>query len=67
MQAHKWLKPGGKLIAVMSSGVTFRENKLTREFRELVQANDGDITELPEKSFKVSGTCVNTAIVTLAA
>ena len=63
--ALKFLKPGGRLVSVMSAGVTFRENSLTREFRDLVNSRGGKIEALPEGSFKASGTGVHTVIVTI--
>lgn len=65
--ATKMLKPGGRLVAVMGAGITFRNNKLTVVFRELVDDMHGTIEPLPEGSFKVSGTGVNTVLVTLRA
>lgn len=65
--ATKMLKPGGRLVAVMGNGVTFRNNKLTTVFRELVDDMHGTIEELPAGSFKASGTGVNTVLVTLRA
>lgn len=67
MHAHKFLKPGGRLVAIMSASVMFRDNKLTTEFREFVSANGGSINRLPDGSFKSSGTGVNTCIVTINA
>jgi predicted RNA methylase len=67
LHALKYLKPDGLLVSVMSSGVTFRDNKLTTEFRDLIRARGGDIEALPEGSFKESGTMVNTVIVTIPA
>lgn len=61
--AARFLKPGGRLVAVMSAGVLFRENTLTRDFREYVSDLGGFFEELPEESFKASGTSVNTVIV----
>jgi predicted RNA methylase len=61
--ALQFLKPGGVLVAVMSAGVMFRENKLTKDFRAMVEARDGHFIALPEGSFKSSGTMVNTVIV----
>jgi len=58
--AKQFLKDGGKLVAVMSAGVLFRQDKLTEEFRESVDS----IEKLPEGTFKQSGTMVNTVIVT---
>jgi len=63
--ALKFLKDGGKLISVMSSSITFRENKLTKEFRDLIDERGGWIERLPEGSFKESGTMVNTCIVVI--
>lgn len=65
MHAHKFLKPGGRLVAVMSAGVTFRENRLTVSFRNLVEEKGGWTEPLPEASFKSSGTMVNTVIVVI--
>jgi predicted RNA methylase len=65
LHALKFLKPGGLLVSVMASGVTFRDNKLTTEFRDLIRARGGEIEALPEGSFKSSGTMVNTVIVTI--
>lgn len=65
--AYKFLKPGGKLVAVMSAGVVFRTNRLTTEFRKFIEERRGIIGRLPEGSFAESGTGVNTAIVTLEA
>ena len=62
LHALKFLKPNGLLVSVMSASVCFRENALTKEFRELVN-NNGRIIPLPENSFKLSGTNVNTVLV----
>lgn len=64
IHAAGFLKAGGRLVAVMSSGVTFRENKLTQQFRTFLEDRGGTIEPLPEGSFKASGTGVNTVIVT---
>jgi predicted RNA methylase len=63
--ALKFLKPDGLLVSVMSSGVTFRDNKLTQDFRDLVRSRGGDIEPLPDGAFKDSGTMVRTVIVTI--
>lgn len=65
--ALKFLKPDGLLVSVMSASVTFRDNKLTQDFRDLIRARDGDIEALPEGAFKDSGTMVRTVIVTIPA
>lgn len=63
--ALKFLKPGGVLVSVMSAGISFRQNKLTREFLDLVSMRGGMIEDLPEGAFKSSGTMVNTVIVVI--
>lgn len=65
VHALKFLKPGGKLISVMSASVGFRENRLTNEFRDLITERGGSIEALPEGAFKESGTMVRTVIVTI--
>lgn len=66
MHAFKFLKPGGRLVSVMSASVTFRDDRLTNEFRALVEAHDGEISPLPDGAFKESGTMVRTVVVTLS-
>ncbi|AUX94276.1 methyltransferase [Mixta gaviniae] len=61
--ALKFLKTDGLLVSVMASPVVFRSNKLTSDFRQLIEDRGGHIEELPEGSFKSSGTMVNTVVV----
>lgn len=61
--ALRFLRPGGRLVAIMSAGITFRTNKLTLAFREALEQRGGSIEHLPEGSFKESGTAVNTVLV----
>lgn len=56
-----FLNPGGRIVSVMSSGIMFRQNKKSENMREFIEAH-GEIIPLPEKSFKESGTNVNTII-----
>ncbi len=65
--AHGFLKPGGLLVAVMSNGVTFRGGRAAEGFRSLLERVGGFLEPLPEGSFQVSGTGVNTVIVVLPA
>lgn len=65
--ALKFLENGGLLTSVMASSVTYRDNKLTQDFRDLIRARGGDIEALPEGSFKASGTNVQTVIVSIPA
>ena len=62
-----FLRPGGVLVAVMANGVTFREDRATADFRELVSEAGGSIAALPEDAFKESGTGVHTVLVTIPA
>ena len=63
--AVRFLKPGGKLVAIMSASVEFRQNKKSAAFRALIEKMDGSIHDLPPGSFEESGTMVNTCIVVL--
>jgi 16S rRNA G1207 methylase RsmC len=65
--AHKFLKPDGLLVAVMSAGVGFRTDARTKAFLALVHDRGGHIEPLPENSFKASGTGVNTVIAVIPA
>lgn len=67
LHAMTFLKPGGRLVAVMSASVMFRTNKKTVAFREFVEAHGGSIEALPDGSFTASGTSVHTCIVSLEA
>jgi predicted RNA methylase len=60
--AYRFLKPGGRLVAVMSNGVTFRNTAAYREFRALLEGAGGAIHPLPDDAFKESGTGVTTVI-----
>lgn len=62
-RAFGMLKRGGLLVAIMSAGVEFRQDRKATEFRALVWAADGEIERLPADSFKTSGTGVNTVMV----
>lgn len=63
--AFGFLAPGGSLVAIMSGGVEFRDDRLGNEFRAFVRKNSGTIGRLPDGSFKASGTSVRTVLVTL--
>ncbi len=67
MHAARFLKNGGRLVSVMASGVKFREDRTAKEFRAFLSDNGGTIEDLPQDSFKESGTAVNTVVITLQA
>lgn len=60
--ALKFLKDGGVLVSVMSSGITFRNDKITQELRDYIELN-GFIQPIESGAFKESGTMVNTVFV----
>lgn len=61
--ALRFLKPGGRLVAIMSAGVTFRTDRRTADFRRLVEERGGVIEPLPDDTFQESGTGVRTVLV----
>ena len=63
---HAWgmVKPKGRLVAIMSAGVSFRDTKKSVAFRELV-GQYGSIEVNPEGSFVASGTNVNSVMIVL--
>lgn len=63
--AFRLLAPGGRLIAVMSAGVAFRQDRKAVAFRELVASNEGRILDNDEGAFKESGTSVRTVTVVM--
>lgn len=64
--AFSLLAPNGILIAIMSTGITFRENKKTIEFREkIINQHCTYLENLPSGTFKESGTMVNTVLIKL--
>lgn len=57
---YELLKPGGRIVSVMASGVSFRDDRKTEDFKALF--SHYDILALPQASFKSSGTGVNTVL-----
>jgi predicted RNA methylase len=62
--AFSLLAAGGRLVAVMAEGVTYRDDRATRAVRELVDAH-GSVTTNPARSFAASGTDIATVTVLL--
>ena len=52
-----------RVVSVMSNSIQFRTNKKTLEFRKLLDRYDSEIIDLPENSFKESGTGVQACII----
>ena len=64
--AYHLLALNGILVAIMSAGVTFRENKKTVEFRNnIMEPHQTYLEHLPSGTFKESGTMVNTIMLRL--
>lgn len=57
---YELLKPGGRLVSVMASSVSFRDDHKTEAFK--AQFSRYNILPLPQDSFKSSGTGVNTVL-----
>jgi predicted RNA methylase len=55
---------GGSLAAIVPAGLSFRNDRRTREFRDQVLAC-GSIEALPDDAFVVSGTAVRTLLITM--
>lgn len=65
IHALRFLKPGGRLVAVLGSGLEYRTDGPTIELRKLIAAWNGRTTPLPPGSFRLAGTAVDTVMVTL--
>ena len=63
MHALHFLRPGGRLVAVMSAGVAFRKGKAFNVFRNLIASWGGRIEALPATTFKAAGTHANAVFV----
>lgn len=64
LHMYDLLNAGGILVSIGSASITFRNDRKTKELRELI-SRCGSIEELPPLSFRESGTNVSTCIVTL--
>lgn len=65
-RAWKWIEKEvkGQLVAIAPPGFTFRQDKRSREFLEFVEAN-GSWEDLPEGTFKESGSSIKTVMINL--
>lgn len=63
--AFQFLKEDGKLVAISCPSWEFREQKKFREFKGWLNSKGAHIYELPEGSFKQSGTNVRTVMIYL--
>jgi predicted RNA methylase len=65
--AARFLKPGGKLVAITSPSFTFHQNKKAQAFRELLDSAGELLAEVEAGAFKSSGTDVRTVMISLDA
>ncbi|WP_210213566.1 methyltransferase [Mesorhizobium sp. M2A.F.Ca.ET.039.01.1.1] len=63
LHAAKFLKPGGRLVGIMSQSVLYRSDRKATAFRDQVAAWGGEFEELPAGAFKSAGTMVRACIV----
>jgi predicted RNA methylase len=67
--AFDFLKPGGRLVAIMSNGVAFRQNKKTKDFRDWMsespEIESGKMVQNADDAFEESGTSVRTVTLIL--
>lgn len=62
--ALRFLKPGGRLVAIMANSITFRVDQHTQRLREqFEQADEWALVQNPENSFQSLGTGVRTVMV----
>ena len=62
-----FVKPGGMVVAVMSAGTEFRQDKTATGFREMVEARGGRIERLPDDAFAGAGISVRTVLAIIPA
>lgn len=63
LHAFQFLKPGGVLVAIMSAGVTFRQDRKAEAFRDVMKSHQGEFLDVSERAFVSEGTEVRTTIV----
>lgn len=61
--ATGFVRPGGRIVSVVPGAVLWRNDPVTREFRDRVAAVGGSITALPDSSFTVCAVQVKAAVV----
>ena len=61
-----FVKPGGRLVSVMSAAVTWKTDRRTQSFHAMLESGFGfkgyHFEDVPEGAFKESGTAVRTVI-----
>lgn len=65
MNAFEFLNQGGELISVISPHSLFAEDSQSKKFRNFLDGKNVYIENLPEGSFKSSGTMVSTKLIVI--
>ena len=65
LHAWKFVKPGGKLVSIMSKAVTYRTTGRYAVFSSFLEENGAEIRPVKSGSFKESGTNVETVMVVI--
>jgi SAM-dependent methyltransferase len=65
MHAHRFLKPGGRLVAVMSPRWTLRQDVVSAKFMDFVRLEKYKWLPLPDNSFEECGANVPAGILVL--
>jgi predicted RNA methylase len=66
-RAFDWLRPGGRLVAIASNAVTFRNTEPYKSFRDWLEEVGASVEPLPERSFVTAfrPTAVATVLITV--
>lgn len=65
LHAWEFVKPGGRLVAIMSNAVQWRTDGRYRVFADFLERTGAEIKKNPASSFKESGTNVETLMVVI--
>lgn len=52
MRAFKWLKPGGRLVAITGAGIFYRSDKKAQAFREFLAEHGAHVEDNDPEAFK---------------
>lgn len=63
--AFGFVKPGGRVVAIMGAGVMFRQDSRFAEFRAWADDLGAEFVEIPAGAFKESGTGVASVMITI--
>ncbi|MFI9149510.1 hypothetical protein [Streptomyces sp. NPDC053367] len=62
-RALRFVQPGGLVVAVMFGSLTFRTDRVTRDFQQRVREARGTINELPDDAFPAVGVRTVVAVI----